>query len=178
MADQPVWSHEFTHRGFSELRKYLHRDPEKFRFKYGQEAFDALNTVTGRISEESRVEAYDDHSVREPKETPTFIQMKDTVDWVEKAKAKGEIPDPDEIYYDKEKRDSVKKTLSGINTVEGMKAYEEDEYKTDNLQVQLHRAATDLLRERGEPIREDQKQSFMDDLTDSAKEAVFNLFNK
>jgi len=178
MADQPVWSHEFTHRGFSELRKYLKRDPEKFRFKYGQEAFDALNTVTGRISEESRVEAYDDHSVREPKETPTFIQMKDTVDWVEKAKAKGEIPDPDEIYYDKEKRDSVKKTLSGINTVEGMKAYEEDEYKTDNLQVQLHRAATDLLRERGEPIREDQKQSFMDDLTDSAKEAVFNLFNK
>ena len=178
MADQPVWSHEFTHRGFSELRKYLKRDPEKFRFKYGQEAFDALNTVTGRKLEESRVEFYDDHSVREPKETPTFIQMKDTVDWVQKAKAKGEIPDPDEIYYDKEKRDSVKKTLSGINTVEGMKDYEEDEYKTDNLQVQLHRAATDLLRERGEPIREDQKQSFMDDLTDSAKEAVFNLFNK
>jgi hypothetical protein len=177
MADQPVWSHEYTHRGFSELRKYLKRDPKKFLRKYGQEAFDALNTITGRKLEESRVEAYDDHSIREPKETPTFIQMKDTVNWVEKAKAKGEIPDPDQIRYDKEKRDSVKKTLSSINTEEGMKAYEEDKYKTDNLQVQLHRAATDLLRERGEPIREDQKPSFMDDLSNSAKEAVLNLFN-
>lgn len=178
MADQPIWSHEFTHRGFSELRQYLKRDPEKFLRKYGQEAFDALNTITGRRTEEGKVEVYDDHSIREPKETPTFIQMKDTVNWVEKAKAKGEIPDPDEINYDKEKRESVKKTLSSINTVEGMKDYEEDKYKTDNLQVQLHRAATDLLRERGEPIREDQKPSFMDDLADSAKEAVFNLFNK
>ena len=177
MADQPVWSHEYTHRGFSELRKYLKRDPKKFLRKYGQEAFDALNTITGRKLEESRVEAYDDHSIREPKETPTFIQMKDTVNWVAKAKAKGEIPDPDQIRYDKEQRDSVKKTLSSINTEEGMKAYEEDEYKTDNLQVQLHRAATDLLRERGEPIREDQKPSFMDDLSNSAKEAVLNLFN-
>ena len=180
MADQPIWSHEFTHRGFSELRKYLRRDPEKFLFKYGQEAFDALNTITGRLTEEDKVEAYDDHSIREPKETPTFIQMKDTVNWVEKAKAKGEIPDPDQIRYDKEQRESVKKTLSSINTEEGMKAYKEDNpdrYKTDNLQVQLHRAATDLLRERGEPIREDQKPSFMDDLTGSAREAVFNLFN-
>ena len=180
MADQPIWSHEFTHRGFSELRKYLKRDPEKFLRKYGQEAFDALNTITGRLTEEDKVEAYDDHSIREPKETPTFIQMKDTVNWVEKAKAKGEIPDPDQIRYDKEQRESVKKTLSSINTEEGMKAYKEDNpdrYKTDNLQVQLHRAATDLLRERGEPIREDQKPSFMDDLTGSAREAVFNLFN-
>ena len=190
MADQPIWSHEFTHRGFSELRKYLRRDPEKFLFKYGQEAFDALNTITGRLTEEDKVEAYDDQSIREPKETPTFIQMKDTVDWVgqnkadqAKAQSLGIMkikPDPEQLYYDKLRRDSVKKTLSSINTEEGMKAYEEDNpdrYKTDNLQVQLHRAATDLLRERGEPIREDQKPTFMDDLTGSAREAVFNLFN-
>jgi hypothetical protein len=113
--------------------------------------------------------------------------MKDTVDWLEKNKMDQAVaeklgimkiqPDPLRISDDKEKRDSVKKTLSSINTEEGMKAYEEDEYKTDNLQVQLHRAATDLLRERGEPIREDQKPSFMDDLSNSAKEAVLNLFN-
>ena len=190
MADQPVWSHEFTHRGFSELRKYLKRDPDKFLRKYGQEAFDALNTITGRRTEEGKVEVYDDHNIREPKETPTFLQMKDTVDWVAKVEpeqrsihvAERDTPDSlssmEKLEWDKEKRESVKKTLSGINTVEGMKDYEEDKYKTDNLQVQLHRAATDLLRERGEPIREDQKPSFMDDLADSAKEAVFNLFNK
>jgi len=190
MADQPIWSHEFTHRGFSELRKYLKRDPDMFKFKYGQEAFDALNTITGRRTEEGKVEVYDDHSIREPDETPTFLQMKDTVDWVAKVEpeqrsihvAERDTPDSlssmEKLEWDKEKRESVKKTLSGINTVEGMKDYKEDKYKTDNLQVQLHRAATDLLRERGEPIREDQKPSFMDDLTDSAKEAVFNLFNK
>ena len=196
MADQPIWSHEFTHRGFNELREYLKRDPKKFLFKYGQEAFDALDSSKDRnmfskLWEEGTVETYDDHSIKEPKETPTYLQMKDAVDWVKQDEADGIVPNPQYILDDASTRESVKNTLSSINTVEGMDAYDKynsdmkritgSNHRIDNLQVQLHKAATDLLRERGEPVREDQKKglkrSIMDDLSESAREVVFNLFN-
>jgi hypothetical protein len=71
LAESPIWSHEYTHKGVGKLEQYYKKDPEGFKKKYGVDATNLLKKMAkGGEKEEAFTELFDDlskelHGIRE-----------------------------------------------------------------------------------------------------------------
>lgn len=63
LAETPIWSHEYTHKGVDKLDQYYKKDPEGFKEKYGIDAANLLERMAkGSVKEEAFTELFDDLS--------------------------------------------------------------------------------------------------------------------
>ena len=140
-ADEPVWSHEYTHRGIKIVRAKALEDPVSFLTKYGEKALDFL--LSGR-SDEFTTEMFDDTSARTdsilkedryPEDDP---RNEDDVRGIRRTIQFADSGTSD--YH----RDDLKKDLQ-----EGVPI--EDSSSRVELERQLNQAAIDILKEQGEP---------------------------
>jgi len=140
-ADEPVWSHEYTHRGIKIVRAKALEDPVAFLTKYGEKALDFL--LSGR-PDEFTTEMFDDTSDRTdsilkedryPEDDP---RNEDDVRGIRRTIQKA---DSNQSDY---RRDKLRGDLQ-----EGVPI--EDSSSRVELERQLNQAAIDILKEQGEP---------------------------
>lgn len=140
-ADEPVWSHEYTHRGIKIVRAKALEDPVAFLTKYGEKALDFL--LSGR-PDEFTTEMFDDTSDRTdsilkedryPEDDP---RNEDDVRGIRRTIQKADSETSD--YH----RESLREDLQ-----EGVPM--EDSSSRVELERQLNQAAIDILKEQGEP---------------------------
>ena len=140
-ADEPVWSHEYTHRGIKIVRAKALEDPVSFLTKYGEKALDFL--LSGR-SDEFTTEMFDDTSAR----TDSILK--------EDRYPEGDPRNEDDVR-------GIRRTIQFADS--GTSDYHRDDLKKDlqervpiedsssrvELERQLNQAAIDILKEQGEP---------------------------
>ena len=140
-ADEPIWSHEYTHRGIKIVRAKALEDPVSFLTKYGEKALDFL--LSGR-SDEFTTEMFDDTSARTdsilkedryPEDDP---RNEDDVRGIRRTI---QFADSNQSDY---RRDKLRGDLQ-----EGVPI--EDSSSRVELERQLNQAAIDILKEQGEP---------------------------
>ena len=139
MADEPVWSHEFTHRGIDLVKAKATQDPEDFIKKYGKDTFKFL-TGTGEYdftirNDEFYTESFDDTEARQD---ATALKVKD-----------------------KKGRSGIARTMGSDRN--GMRSKLKEYIKDDmpvgegwwgtvlGVEMGLNQAAEDILKEQGEP---------------------------
>jgi hypothetical protein len=141
LADEPVWSHEYTHRGLNIVRAKALEDPAAFLSKYGEKALDFL--LSGR-PDEFTTEMFDDTSARtdsilkEDRYPEGDPRNEDDVRGIRRTIQKAKSNQSD---Y---RRDDLREDLK-----EGVPV--EDSSSRLELERQLNQAAIDILKERGEP---------------------------
>tara|TARA_B110000908_G_scaffold16908_1_gene19009 strand:+ start:1846 stop:4323 length:2478 start_codon:yes stop_codon:yes gene_type:complete len=124
IALQPIWSHEFTHRGMDIVRKKAKENPEAFAKEYGRDATRFILRNNGRTNELG-TELFDDIEARKK------YKLRDGVEY-----AVGPT-------YD-DYRNKIKKDIKDGTPIDKI-------YGATKHMQQLVRAAQDILTERGEP---------------------------
>lgn len=124
IALQPIWSHEFTHRGMDIVRKKAKENPEAFAKEYGGDATRFI-LRNNKGANELGTELFDDIEARKK------YKLRDGVQY-----AVGPT-------YD-DYRNKIKKDIKGGTPIDEI-------YGATKHMQQLVRAAQDILTERGEP---------------------------
>ena len=154
-ADEPIWSHEYTHRGIEIVRAKALEDPAAFLSTYGEKALDFL--LSGR-PDEYITEMFDDTSDRTdsilkedryPKDDP---RNEDDVRGIRRT-IQFATNDSIADYH----RDDLRKDLQ-----EGVPI--EDSSSKVEVERQLNQAAIDILKEQGEPNKVVPKEKSMWDI--------------
>ena len=154
-ADEPIWSHEYTHRGIEIVRAKALEDPAAFLSTYGEKALDFL--LSGR-PDEYITEMFDDTSDRTdsilkedryPKDDP---RNEDDVRGIRRT-IQFATNDSIADYH----RDDLRKDLQ-----EGVPI--EDSSSKVEVERQLNQAAIDILKEQGEPDKVVPKEKSMWDI--------------
>ena len=141
IANPPVWSHEFTHRGLQEVGALYRKDPELFKEKYGEDAATLISSVDLTKGEDARdkdeyvVELLDDMSTEM---SGLYKSMSETRD---------KVLSSDDKRAAERVASALKKDRAKNQSVEDIEGYTG---RTKGIYGILA-AAEDVLEEKGEP---------------------------
>lgn len=141
IANPPVWSHEFTHRGLQEVGALYRKDPDLFKEKYGEDAAALISSVDLTKGEDARdkdeyvVELLDDMSTEM---SGLYKSMSETRD---------KVLSSDDKRAAERVASALKKDRAKNQSVEDIEGYTG---RTNGIYGILA-AAEDVLEEKGEP---------------------------
>jgi hypothetical protein len=140
VADAPVWSHEYTHRGIRQVDDFYKKDPEAFEEKYGKDAVNLLKKLTSNTdSNERATELLDDLTTKMTGVIKNMSQTQDTK--FTESELKG--------------RDRLQERLkdSRVSDMWSLSKFSIDEDSKLKGFSGILLAAEDVLKEKGEPPR-------------------------
>jgi len=142
VAEPPIWSHEFTHRGLNTLRDRASEDSDGFVSKYGQRAYDLLSNSQ---SSEYMTEMLDDMGAK----TTGPVSM----DRTQTTKA-GDRPAGSSAGFEGTNRSEFQAVLR--NTPGNSSWFQKSPSQRNLGEQGIMQAAEDLMRSQGEPVQVNQ----------------------
>jgi hypothetical protein len=138
IAEGPIWSHEYTHRGIAQLKKRYKEDPEGFQETYGKDTVNLLERLSSdKKTDERATELLDDLTTKMTGVLNDMSQTQDTK------------------FTDRELRgrESIQSRLkdSRVSDMWGLAKFSIDEDARLKGFSGLLLAAEDILKEKGEP---------------------------